>query len=343
MRIRCAIRPRWRTDAASAMRIPLLSVDADVIVPSPLLQREQYAARTIRPRIHALLGEFLNPVRNLAPIVTWKSIARLSSLEVSMNLLEMLKVDREVPPAPQIHGGTSQGLATLRRFVRRRLSGYASQRNHPELDATSRLSPYLHFGHLGPHTVAMAVMNSRAPAHDRQAFLEELIVRRELAINFVRYNRDYDRLKGCEPWALRTLGTHARDPRAYIYTYQQLERAQTHDPLWNAAQTQMVRTGWMHGYLRMYWAKKILEWSRSPAEAFRVAVRLNDRFELDGRDPNGYAGIAWAIGGKHDRAWGPKRPIYGTIRYMSLRSTSRKFDSEDYIARCARLTKMKSD
>jgi deoxyribodipyrimidine photo-lyase len=211
------------------------------------------------------------------------------------------------------------------------LEGYAAQRNRPELDATSRLSPYLHFGHLGPHTVAIAVMNANALARDREAFLEELIVRRELAINFVRFNRNYDRLEGCEFWALNTLSAHARDRRPYIYTYRQLERAETHDPVWNAAQTQMVRTGSMHGYLRMYWAKKILEWSRSPAKAFRVAVRLNDRFELDGRDPNGYAGIAWAIGGKHDRAWGPQRPIYGMIRYMSLQSTARKFDSRAYI------------
>jgi len=223
----------------------------------------------------------------------------------------------------------------LRHFVRHRLKGYASCRNSPDLDATSRLSPYLHFGHLGPHTVALAVMKTDAAARDREAFLEEMIVRRELAINFVRFNRDYDRLQGCEPWGLNTLRAHAHDRHAYIYAPVQLERAETHDSLWNAAQTQMVRSGWMHGYLRMYWAKKILEWSRSPAEAFRTAISLNDRYELDGRDPNGYAGIAWAIGGKHDRAWGPRRPIYGTIRYMSLQSTSRKFNSKAYIARWA--------
>ena len=326
---------RWREDAAWILRIPVLSVDADVIVPSVLLHREQYAARTIRPKLHALLPKYLKPVRNVAPKVPWKSSERLTSLEPSMNLLRLVKADRSVPAATEIHGGTAQGLAALRCFVRQRLKGYAAQRNRPEVDATSRLSPYLHFGHLGPHTVALAVMNADVPARDREAFLEEMIVRRELAINFVRYNLNYDRLRGCESWALRTLAAHARDRRPFIYTYRQLERAQTHDPLWNAAQTQMVRTGWMHSYLRMYWAKKILEWSRSPAEAFRAAVRLNDRFELDGRDPNGYAGIAWAIGGKHDRAWGPQRPIYGMIRYMSLQSTSRKFDSKAYMARWA--------
>jgi deoxyribodipyrimidine photo-lyase len=149
----------------------------------------------------------------------------------------------------------------------------------------------------------------------------------------VRYNPSYDRLSSAEPWAQRTLAAHRADPRPYRYSARQMEQAETHDPLWNAAQRQMVRSGWMHGYLRMYWGKKILEWSPSPEAAYDVAVTLNDRYELDGRDPNGYAGIAWAIGGKHDRAWGPERAIYGTIRYMSYASTSRKFDSAAYVAR----------
>ena len=222
---------------------------------------------------------------------------------------------------------------SLSRLVRQRLEGYASERNHPDRDGTSQLSPYLHFGHIGPHTVALAVKNSSAPREDREAFLEQLIVRRELAVNFVKFNPHYDRLQGAEPWALRTLKEHQRDEREHLYSEKQLEAGETHDPLWNAAQHQMVLSGWMHGYLRMYWAKKILEWTRSPEEAFDIAVRLNDRYELDGRDPNGYAGIAWAIGGKHDRAWGPERPVYGKIRYMSYASTSRKFDSNAYIER----------
>jgi deoxyribodipyrimidine photo-lyase len=169
--------------------------------------------------------------------------------------------------------------------------------------------------------------------------LEEIIVRRELAINFVRFNPNYDRLSACEPWALRTLKGHRRDEREHIYSENQLENAETHDALWNAAQKQMVCGGWMHGYLRMYWAKKILEWTRSPEEAFAIAMRLNDRYELDGRDPNGYAGIAWAIGGKHDRAWGPERPVCGKIRYMSYQSTLRKFDSRLYIRRVEALVR----
>jgi deoxyribodipyrimidine photo-lyase len=157
-------------------------------------------------------------------------------------------------------------------------------------------------------------------------------VRRELAVNYVTFNPRYDSLDGCEPWALRTLGRHRRDRRQVLYSERQLDAAETHDPLWNAAQRQMVGTGWMHGYVRMYWAKKILEWSRAPEEAFDVAVVLNDRYLLDGRDPNGYTNIAWAIGGKHDRPWA-ERPVSGTIRWMSFASTSRKFDAKKYIER----------
>ena len=224
----------------------------------------------------------------------------------------------------------------LRRFLDERLTGYGKNRNRPQLDATSQLSPYLHFGQIGPHQVALAV-NEADAEEDRRAFIEELIVRRELAVNFVRYNSHYDSWEASEPWADRSLRRHAGDKRRFLYPERQLENAETHDPLWNAAQKQMVLGGWMHGYLRTYWGKKILEWSPTPADAFDVAVRLNDRYELDGRDPNGYAGIAWAIVGKHDRAWDPERPVYGKIRYMSYESTSRKFDAKAYIERIARL------
>jgi deoxyribodipyrimidine photo-lyase len=322
---------RTRREAAVRLRVPFWTVDADVIVPSRLLQKEQYAARTIRPRIHADLPRFLLPVRRHVARHAWALPRRLHRLDPDPSLLERFPVDRSVGPVSTFRGGTRAARRALQRFVAERLLGYAEHRNHPERDATSQLSPYLHFGQIGPHTIALAVRDADAPARDREAFLEELIVRRELAVNFVRYNPAYDRLSGGEPWALRTLAAHRTDPRPYRYTPRQLEQAQTHDELWNAAQRQMVSTGWMHGYLRMYWAKKILEWSESPEAAFEIAVALNDRYELDGRDPNGYAGIAWAIAGKHDRAWGPQRPVYGTIRYMSYASTSRKFDSAAYV------------
>ena len=324
--------PEERRRAASKeLRVPFWTIDSDAIVPTKLLEKEQYAARTIRPRIRALLDEFLVPLANPNADVPWKRPKGFAALQLDCNLLEGFPIDRSVQPVSPIQGGTAGALRILSQFVQKRLKGYAVQRNRPELDGTSHLSPYLHYGHIGPHTVALAVKNADVPRADRDSFLEELIVRRELAINFVRFNPNYDRLAGCDPWALRTLQEHSRDEREYTYCQRQLENAEIHDLLWNAAQKQMLVGGWMHGYLRMYWAKKILEWTRSPEEAYEIAVNLNDRYELDGRDPNGYAGIAWAIGGKHDRAWGPERAVYGKVRFMSYQSTSRKFDSKAYI------------
>jgi deoxyribodipyrimidine photo-lyase len=322
-----------RRAVAGRLRIPFWLVDADVIVPSRLLRKEQYAARTIRPRIHALLPEHFVPLPNRSVRVAWPRRGRPAGATVALALLDRLAIDRSVPAVATFHGGQSHARRTLQTFVKERLAGYCDGRNEPAIDGTSQLSPYLRFGHIGPHTVALAVRAAGAPAVARDAYLEQLIVRRELSVNFVRYNPAYDRIANAESWAQRTLERHARDERPDRYRFEQLEQADTHDPLWNAAQQQMVVTGWMHNYLRMYWAKKILEWSATPAEAYEAAVVLNDRYELDGREPNGYAGIAWAIGGKHDRAWGPERPIYGTVRYMSYASTSRKFDSKGYIAR----------
>jgi deoxyribodipyrimidine photo-lyase len=330
---------RLRARVAQEIQMPFWTVDSDVVVPTRLLGKEHYAARTIRPKIYARLPEFLKPVTNPRARVIWKASSNLQSLIPDPSLLDRCPVDASVSPVSAPKGGTKEALKSLRRFVAYKLKGYSTNRNRPDLDGTSRLSPYLHFGHIGPHTVALAVQESAAPLPDRRAFLEELIVRRELAHNFVRFNPSYETLRSGEPWADRTLRTHASDSRRYLYGEAQLEHAETHDPLWNAAQKQMVLTGWMHGYLRMYWAKKIFEWSPSAAAAYDVAVRLNDRYELDGRDPNGYAGIAWAIVGKHDRAWGPERPIYGKIRYMSYESTSRKFNSKAYIAKIAALEK----
>ncbi len=325
----------WRRAYADRLRVPFWTVDADVVVPSRLLEKEQYAARTIRPRIGRLLPRFLVERHEPDAALAWNPARAPRSEPAAPSVIDRLPLNASAQPVAGLRGGTRAAEAVLARFLRGRLDGYATRRNHPEADGTSQLSPYLHFGHIGPLTVARAVRDTAAPREDRDAFLEEFIVRRELSVNFVRFNPRYDRLDGCEPWALRTLARHAEDPRDPLYTAAQLEAAETHDPLWNAAQIQMVDTGWMHGYVRMYWAKKILEWSPTPAEAFARAVELNDRYELDGRDPNGYTGIAWAIGGKHDRAWGPERPIYGTVRYMSYASTSRKFDSKEYIRRVA--------
>ncbi|MFB3852731.1 MAG: deoxyribodipyrimidine photo-lyase [Vicinamibacterales bacterium] len=324
----------WRDRVAARLRIPFWTVDADVIVPSRLLEKEQYAARTIRPRLMRQLEWFLVAPRQRGAKVAWSArSAALPTLPHDPSALNDLPMDRSVGPARGWKGGPAAGRRALRRFIRDVLPGYSRRRNEPDKDGTSRLSPYLHFGHLGPREVALAVRESAAPLQDRLAFLEQLIVRRELAVNFVTFNPAYDRLEGCEDWARRTLHRHRDDPRETLYSLQQLEAGETHDPLWNAGQRQMVRTGWMHNYVRMYWAKKILEWTATPEEAFETAVHLNDRYQLDGRNPNGYAGVAWSIGGKHDRPWPSERPVFGLIRYMSLASTSRKFDSRAYIAR----------
>jgi deoxyribodipyrimidine photo-lyase len=325
----------WRQKVAGLLRVPFWTVDTDVIVPSKLLMKEQYGAYTARPVIRRLLPEFLQPVGNTRAKVEWRRPSRLKSLDPDTDITEGWKLDRSVTPVNNISGGTDQALKRLKSFIRNDLANYPIDRNKPERDGTSRLSAYLHFGHVGPHTVALAVQKADAPKAAKEAYLEQLIVRRELAINFVRFNPDYDNFESGTTWAHKSLAEHAADPRK-IYSERQLEEAQTHDPLWNAAQIQMVKTGFMHNYMRMYWAKKILEWSKTPARAYQIAVYLNDKYELDGRDPNGYAGIAWAIVGKHDRPWF-ERPIFGKIRYMSFNSTSKKFDSKSYIRQIAAL------
>ncbi len=320
----------WRRSAAKKLKIPLWTVDADVIVPSKLLEKAQYAAHIIRPRLQAHLKGFLVPSKNSQAHVAWKKPQGLRSLDPVFDITEGWKLDRSVSPVSGWRGGPRAALHLLDKFIQQNLRHYGTQRNHPENDHTSRLSPYLHFGHISPITVALAAQRADAPQADKEAFLNQIITWRELAVNLVRFNPDYDNFECGEPWAHRTLAKHAADPRPVRYSEKQLEQAETHDRLWNAAQMQMVSTGWMHNYVRMYWAKKILEWSRSPAEAHRVAVRFNDKYELDGRDPNGYAGIAWAIVGKFDRPWF-ERAIFGQVRYMSGNSTGRKFDSEKYI------------
>jgi deoxyribodipyrimidine photo-lyase len=320
----------WRELASKQLRVPLWTVDSDVIIPSRLLEKQQFAAYTIRPRIKGLLPKFLVPLGNLRANHSWKISSKLRTLSPQTDITEGWKMDRSVAPVAGFRGGTHEALKLLTEFIELKLTDYPRRRNHPESDGTSRLSPYLHFGQIGPHTIALKVLAAKVDEEIREAFLEELIVRRELAINFVRFNPDYDSIDSAPNWAKATLAEHARDERPVLYTEQQLEDAATHDPLWNAAQKQMLHAGWMHNYMRMYWAKKILEWSTSPSVAYQIAIKFNDKYFLDGRDPNGYEGIAWAIAGKSDRAWFD-RPIFGKVRYMSFNSTSKKFDSRKYI------------
>jgi deoxyribodipyrimidine photo-lyase len=324
----------WRQSAALKLDVPFWTVDADVIVPMKFFPKEEYAARTMRPKIHKLLPVFFQPLDNTKARYRWnENDLPLSQAIDEGQILDRLLLDRSTQPVIHFKGGTTAGLNILKRFINKRLSQYDTARNLPHVPGTSELSAYLHFGQIGPHTIALAVKEADARQVAKDAFLEELIVRRELAINFVARNPSYDKLEGCHEWARKTVMEHLRDRRQFIYTEIQFENAETHDPLWNAAQKEMVVSGRMHGYLRMYWAKKILEWTKSPEEAFDIAVRLNDRYQLDGRDPNGYTGIAWAIGGKHDRPWAPARPVFGMIRYMSANGCARKFDVRAYIKR----------
>lgn len=328
----------WRQKAARALPIPFYTVDADVVVPTRFFAKEEYAARTLRPKLQKLLPQFLHPCENLSAKYHWKPQEKpTSTTEINSTILDRLPLDRTTHPVAEQKGGTAEGMRRLRHFISQTLARYDTDRNLPHLAGTSALSAYLHFGHLSPLTIAMAVLTADAPQPAKDAYLEELIVRRELAINYVARNPNYDRLAGCHDWARRTLAESANHPRAVLYSEAQLENAATHDDLWNAAQMEMVKSGHMHGYVRMYWAKKILEWAATPEAAFVIAVRLNDRYELDGRDPNGYTGIAWAIGGKHDRPWAPKRPIFGMIRYMSYAGCQRKFDIPKYIDKVSTL------
>jgi deoxyribodipyrimidine photo-lyase len=320
----------WREAAARKLRGPLWTVDADVIVPSVLLEKEQWAAHTIRPRLQAKLKAFLAGSKNPKAKVGWRPPRGLPSLAPDFDVTEGWPLDRTVSPVSSFRGGTREGMRLLGEFVHKKLQAYSKQRNHPEIDGTSRLSPYLHFGQVSPITVALKVEASEASRADKEAFLNQVIVWRELSINMARFNPNYDNFEVGEDWAHRTLAAHAKDARPVRYSEKQLEEAATHDRLWNAAQQQMLTQGWMHNYMRMYWAKKILEWSPSAAEAHARAVRLNDRYFLDGRDPNGYAGIAWSIVGKFDRPWF-ERPIFGLIRYMSAESTGKKFNSRKYM------------
>jgi deoxyribodipyrimidine photo-lyase len=311
-------------------------VDADVVVPTKLFTKEEYAARTIRPKIHKMLEQFLQPLTNPVAHYSFKKKPKSVAID-SPAVLKQLPLNRSVEPVQSFRGGTDAAMRRLNQFLTKQLADYPVARNLPPENGTSGLSAYLHFGHISPLTIALAVHQSAAPPEAKEAFLEELIVRRELAINYVAHNPHYDSLAGAHEWAQNTLREQQNDARPFLYSEAELESAATRDRLWNAAQIEMVKTGKMHGYMRMYWAKKILEWTATPEEAFAIAVRLNDKYELDGRDPNGYTGVAWAIGGKHDRPWAPRRPVFGMIRYMSATGMARKFDVKAYINKIAKL------
>ncbi len=320
----------WRSEAAARIEAPLFMVDGHNVVPCwQASNKQEFAARTIRPKIQRQLGEFLEPFPDPSPQT--EKVPGFPLREPDWQSSQLRVEGAGIEPVDWLSPGPEAAMERMQHFLRHGLPLFEERRNDPNADALSHLSPYFHFGQLAPQRVALQVQGRKeASSSARSAYLEELIVRRELADNFCHYNPDYDSFRGLPNWGRTTLDKHRNDPRPALYGYRELEDAATGDDLWNAAQMQMVRTGKMHGYMRMYWAKKILEWTESPEQAIAFAISLNDRYELDGRDPNGYTGVLWSVGGLHDRGF-KERPVFGTVRYMSRAGCKRKFQVDSYI------------
>jgi len=320
---------QWKDEARELIGVPLIEVDAHNVVPCTVASdKREFAAYTFRPKIKRHLDEFLTGYPDLRKHpYPWPAPDEPDDWD---RLSAYPKTGRSVPPVDHLQPGEQRAHKVLQNFLERRLNRYDALRNDPSERFQSNLSPYLHFGQISAQRVALEIRRFAADPTSIDAFLEELIVRRELADNYCYYTPDYDSFSAFPDWARATLNSHREDPRPYLYSLTEFKHARTHDPLWNAAQLELVHRGKMHGYMRMYWAKKILEWSPSPDRAIETAVYLNDRYSLDGRDPNGYTGIAWSIGGVHDRAWS-ERPIFGKIRYMSYDGCKRKFNIDAYI------------
>ncbi len=321
----------WYNYAAERVQVPLIQVEDNVVVPvEEASEKEEYSAATLRPKLLAKLNQFLNLPPQILPKKPSLNMQldSVSSTNLGKTFAE-LQTDRSINKSKYFQGGTTRAKKLLELFIEHSLRIYERDGNTPENNCASYLSPYLHFGQISPVYVALEVL--RTNASTRHKFLEQLIIRRELALNFVHYNSHYDSFLGLPQWAKNTLAAHAKDQRSYIYTLQELENAQTQDAYWNAAQQEMVVTGKMNGYMRMYWGKKIIEWTKSPDEAFKIALFLNNKYEIDGRDPNGYAGVAWCFG-KHDRPW-KEREIFGNVRFMNEKGLERKFNMDSYLKR----------
>ncbi|HPF05228.1 MAG TPA: deoxyribodipyrimidine photo-lyase [Spirochaetota bacterium] len=319
----------WRKEASSSVNCLFLAVESDVIVPVETASaKEEYSAATFRPKITALMKFYselppvIKPVNSSLPL-------NLNSVNLSDidSIMAELDIDKTVMPVANLKSGTPAAEQTLKKFIELRLDEYPDKRNHPSLNFSSELSPYLHFGQISPLFIVSEILKIDSPGRD--VFLEELIVRRDLSINFVYYNKNYDSYDSIPPWAAATLKKHQSDRREYLYSRREFEESLTHDIYWNAAQNELVTTGKIHNYMRMYWGKKFIEWTESPEVAFDYMVYLNNKYAIDGRDVNSYTGIAWCLG-KHDRPW-KERPVFGTVRYMNDNGLKRKFDMSGYI------------
>lgn len=321
---------------ANEANCTVVEVDTHNIVPVwAASDHQEIGARTLRPKFKRLMPDYLNEAKHITrhPYDWPGTIKSLQDLQVSIKTI-IDNVPANGSDIARFKPGTEAAHAAVKDFVANRLAGYANQRNDPSTDGQSELNPYFHYGQLSSATAVRAVLEAigqdASLQADADAFIEEVTVRKELSDNFCYYNPQYDKLAGAPEWAQRTLTKHADDKREITYTRIEFERAQTHDEAWNAAQRQLTRSGKMHGYMRMYWAKKVLEWSRTPQEALETLLYLNDFYHIDGGDPSGYVGILWSIAGLHDRPWG-ERPVYGVVRSMVYNGLKRKFNIQEYI------------
>lgn len=326
---------KWRDQAARKLDVTMYQVDAETVVPARYMDKEEWGAYTMRPKVTKALGDYFVEIPESEVTTPWSSDTG-EGIDMSvidpLELTGSLDVDRDVAPTPLFSGGITAARRRLQDFINNDLARYATERNEIGVSVSSDLSPYLHFGQISSLRAALTVESSDAPHECIDAFLEQLIVRRELAINFCLYNPDYASLDAAADWAKATLDAHRSDDRPELLSIEEIEAARTYEDLWNAAQVELTRYGKIHPYMRMVWAKKLLEWSATPEEALSRAIYLNDKYALDGRDPNGYANIAWCIYGKHDRPFA-ERPIFGKIRYMSIDATKRKARWKDYVRR----------
>jgi deoxyribodipyrimidine photo-lyase len=322
------INRQWKDSILQKVNVSVIEVDAHNIVPCRVASpKQEFGAYTLRPKIRRLLSDYLEEFPKLV-IHPFYGDGQYVLMENDKNLYP--DIDLETITYSWITSGEDAAHKAAEKFVSDRLIYFERDRNDPVKNGQSGLSPYLHFGQLSSQRLALMIRSQENAAGSADSFLEELIVRRELSDNYCLYSTYYDSFEGFPVWAKKTLNEHRTDRRLFLYTISQFENAETHDELWNVAQKEMIIKGKMHGYMRMYWAKKILEWTASPEEAIAVSIYLNDKYSLDGRDPNGYTGIAWAIGGLHDRAW-VERPVLGKIRYMNDTGCRRKFDVRAYI------------
>jgi len=330
----CFIIPDHNAAIVKQANIPVFAVDSNGIIPMSRFEKEEYAAYTIRPKIRKILDDYFvafeeEKIKIKQPDLEVDCPDTLFNEKNIAELVAECDIDHSVKPSPIYKGGTKNGRKRLKKFIEEILPNYDESRNKPEIDGSSRLSSYLHFGFLSALEIALAVKESDAPQKSKDAYLEEIIVRRELSYNFTRHNPKYDSLASLPDWVQATMREHIGDERPIIYSLEDLEKGETYDELWNASQREMVVSGEMHNYVRMLWGKLVIEWTRSYEEAFAILEHLNNKYCLDGRNPNSYAGILWCFG-KHDRAW-QERSIFGKLRFMTSNSTGKKFDSKKYI------------